>query len=224
MMTTPPPVERPSRNLTGAIVPALAAAALAAAATMIWLWPRFDGQNVDAAPAGCILSGLDHFGGPIALTDQNGHTVTQANFASRPSVLYFGYTHCPDACPTTLYALGQTLSAPHHPNVQPVFITVDPARDTPDVMRLYAGTNGFPAGLVGLSGSEAQVKAAADAFRVVYRKAPVEGGDAATYNVDHTSLIYVLDSTWRTRAVMSTPEATPQAIAACIKAGLAGRS
>ena len=221
---TPTQVDPPRRNLTGAIVPALAAAALAAAATMIWLWPRFDEQSVSTVPEGCILSGLEHFGGPIALIDQNGRTVTQANFSSRPSVLYFGYTHCPYACPTTLYALGRTLSAPHHPNVQPMFITVDPARDTPEVMRLYAGTNGFPAGLVGLSGSEAQVKAAADAFRVVYRKAPIEGADPNTYNVDHTSLIYVLDSAWRTRAVMSTPQATPQAIAACISAGLSGLS
>jgi protein SCO1/2 len=215
---TSPPADPPRRNLTGAIVPALAAAAIAGVAIMMLLWPR----PIDP-PVGCITAGLEHFGGPINLVDQNNHRVTQADFAARPAVLYFGYTHCPDACPTTLYALGQMLSAPHHPDVQPVFISVDPARDTPAVLRDYSTTNGFPTRLVSLTGAEAAVKAAADAFRVVYRKAPIEGADAENYNVDHTSLLYVVDGAWRTRAVMSTPGATPATIAACIKAGLTGR-
>jgi protein SCO1/2 len=226
MMSSNPQPEsgrEPRRALTKDAAPALVAAALAAAGLIGFGWWRT--HEADAPPPpGCITEGIEHFGGPIALTDQHGRAVTQAAFAAKPAILYFGYTHCPDACPTALYALGQTMTSPQHPDAQTVFITVDPARDTPQVMGQYATTNGFPPNLVALTGSDAQVKEAADAFRVVYRKAPAEGGDASTYNVDHTSLLYVLDGNWRMRAAMSTVGASPQTIAACVRTALSGRS
>ena len=217
---TAPITPAPPRRLTGAVLPALAAAALAGAATMIWVWPR----AASIVPPGCVLDHVQGFGGPISLTDQTGRTVTQADFGARPTLLYFGFTHCPDACPTTLYALGQALPAANAHNVQTVFVSLDPERDTPDVMRAYVATAGFPAGLTGLTGTVEQVKAAADAFRVVYRKAPIPGANADTYNIDHTSLLYLMDSHWTPRAVISSPGRTPQEIAACLSAGLASRS
>ena len=176
--------------------------------------------RVGNAPAGCILNSVTAFGGPISLLDQNGHAFTQANLSSGASVVYFGYTHCPDVCPTTLYALGQALASSKGHSIQPVFITVDPERDTPELLRSYVATGGFPAGLVGLTGSADQIRAAAQAFHVVYRKAPIEGANADTYNMDHTSLLYVMDAQWKTRGVMTTVGQTPQTIAACIRAAL----
>ena len=218
----PRPTEAPRRRLTGAIVPALAAASLAGAAAMMLAWPHGDGSRAGAGnlPFGCILNGLNSFGGPLSLTDQNGRAVTQASFAARPTVLYFGYTHCPDACPTALYALGQSLAAHNPHNVQAVFVTVDPERDTQAVLRDFARYNGFPAGLVGLTGTDAQVEAAKTAFGVRSRKAPVEGATDGSYTVDHTSLFYVMDSHWRPRGRMSTMGATPEAVTACLSAAL----
>ncbi|MES1201605.1 MAG: SCO family protein, partial [Pseudomonadota bacterium] len=167
--------EAPTRRLTGAIVPALAAAGLAGLAAIWAVWPR---AQVSGPPEGCITQGLQSIGGPVALLDTNGHPVTQADItADGPAVLYFGFTHCPDACPTAMYSLAQALQQPGGYDIQPVLVSIDPERDTPAVMNAYVKTGGFPAGLVGLTGSPEQVRAAADAFRVVYSKSPLDGGD-----------------------------------------------
>ncbi len=206
----------PSRHLTGAIVPALAAAGLAALGALFIVGHQGSASN--AGPAGCAMN--VNMGGPFVLVDGNGAAVTQASFARGPAIVYFGFTHCPDVCPTTLYALGEALQQSRVNDIQPIFVTLDPTRDTPGVMRDYVKTGGFPTGLVGLTGSEAQVRAAAEAFNVSYRKAPIEGADASAYNIDHTSLLYVMDEHWRARAVMASNGQTPQTIAACIAAGL----
>lgn len=146
------PVETPRRNLTGAIVPALAAAALAAIAAMLLV-----GRNGAEKSAGvpvvenCILNGAEEVGGPIELVDANGSTVTQADFAGEPAVVYFGFTHCPDICPTSMYSLAAALEQPGGYDVQSVLISLDPERDTPAVMGAYSHTGGFPPGLVGLT-------------------------------------------------------------------------
>ena len=207
----------PRRRLTGAIVPALAAAGLAGLAAMVVVSTQGE-MGANAPPAGCITRQIGSIGGPVALLDTNGHAVTQADLtAGGPSVVYFGFTRCPDACPTTMYALAQALQNPNGYDVQPVFITLDPERDTPAVMGAYVKTNGFPQGLIGLTGSTAQTKAAADAFKVAFSRTPTADGD---YTIDHTSLLYVMDAAWHTVAVMPTNNATPQSIAACIAAGL----
>ena len=213
------PVEQPRRKLTGAIVPALAAAGLAGLGAML-LVGMPDGANTAAPPEGCIIQNADAIGGPIALMDVNAQPVTQADFADGPAILYFGFTHCPDVCPTTMYALGDALRQPGGYDIQPVLISVDPARDTPEVLKAYVHTEGFPEGLVGLTGTQAQIDAATRAFRVVAQRAPIEGAPADVYNVDHSSFLYLMDRAWRTRAIMPTQGATPQAIAACIAAGL----
>jgi protein SCO1 len=212
-----PAPDTPRRNLTSAIVPALAAAGLAGLATMLIVSRQ--GDTGAAPPQGCILENIDAVGGPIALLDANGNAVTQADFASGPAVVYFGFTHCPDVCPTTLYALGEALQQPGGFDVQPVFITVDPERDTPAVIDAYVRTPGFPAGLAGLTGSPAQIRAAADAFRTSYARVPV-ADSALGYTMDHQSLLYVMDEHWVTRAAIPTIGQSPEAIAACISAGL----
>jgi protein SCO1/2 len=216
------PVEQPRRKLTGAIVPALAAAGLAGLATMLVVGMP-DPAKIAAPPEGCILEGAEQVGGPIALVDSNNQPITQADFASAPTILYFGFTHCPDICPTTMYALAEALRLPGGFDVQTALITVDPERDVPEIMGAYVQTDGFPDGLVGLSGSPAQISAVADAFRVVRQKRPIEGAPADVYNVDHSSFLYVMDLQWRTRAVIPTQGRSPQEIAACIKAGLERR-
>jgi protein SCO1 len=227
------PPETPRRNLTGAVVPAVAAAALAAVGAILIV--GVNGRDrVAAAPEGCILEGAEDVGGPIELIDENGARVTQADFAGEPAVIYFGFTNCPDVCPTSMYAVGEALAQPNGYDVQPILISVDPVRDTPERMRQYTATEGFPAGLVGLTGSQRQVDGALSAFHAYGRaQPPAQGAPADVYNVDHTSFLYVVDGGWRTVAIIPTttrerPEdpaspivAVPVTdIAACIAAGL----
>jgi protein SCO1/2 len=211
--------EAPRRSLTGAVIPAVAAAALVGAGALV-IVGLGEQRGVPATPIeNCILEGAEEVGGPIELVDSNGSTVTQADFAGAPAVIYFGFTHCPDVCPTTMYALAEALTGPDAFDVRTALISVDPQRDTPQVMGAYAETDGFPPGLVGLTGSEQQIEAAKRAFHVYAARAPIEGEDAI-YNVDHSSLAYVLDGQWRTRAIIRTTGATPMQYAQCIAAGL----
>jgi protein SCO1/2 len=212
----PSALEQPRRNLTGAIVPALAAAGLAGLGAMMIVGR----SEPAAAPEGCILEGAEQIGGPISLVDANSQPVTEADFRGAPAILFFGFTHCPDVCPTAMYLLGEAVRGGGAPDVQTILVTVDPERDTPEAMAAYVGTEGFPEGLVGLTGTPAQIDAAADAFRVVHRKAPVMGAPADVYNVDHTAFFYVVDGNWRTRAVMPSQGQTPEGLSACISAGL----
>lgn len=225
------PVETPRRNLTGAVVPALAVAGLAAVGAM-WLVGGIGRQTAEA-PRDCIIENADGIGGPIDLVDTNGARVTQADFAGEPAIVYFGFTHCPDVCPTSMYAVAEALAQEGGYDVQPILISVDPERDTPERMREYTHTEGFPPGLVGLTGTRAQVDAAASAFQVYHAKAEIPGAAPDVYNVDHSSLLYVLDSNWRTVSAIQTmrredqmnPQspmvpAAPADIAACISAGL----
>lgn len=227
------PVETPRRGLTAAIVPALAAAALAGLGAMFLVSRQQEGGAASAAPAGCILEGADALGGPFVLVDTNGQRVTQADFAGQPAIVYFGYTHCPDVCPTTLYALAEALALPEGYDAAPIFITADPERDTPAVLGAYVATSGFPEDLVGLTGSSAQVQAAMRAFQASSSRAPADAN--GQYAVNHSSFMYVLDGQWRTVAAMPTfrpgeisPETQmspmvpvePEALQACIVAGL----
>lgn len=230
---TPRPIEAPRRNLTGAIVPALALAGLVAVA-VLFLAGRGPQDKMAAAlpPENCILENADGVGGAIDLVDANGARVTQADFAGEPAILYFGFTHCPDVCPTSMYAIAEAMALPSGYDLQPVLISVDPARDTPAVMAAYVQTEGFPPGLVGLTGSLAQVEAAKRAFQVYASRAAGNVGEQ-DYNVDHSSLLYVVDSGWRTVAIIPTMRradpsdprspmvaTSPENIAACIAAGL----
>jgi protein SCO1/2 len=212
------PPETPRRNLTGAVVPALAAAALAGFGALLLVGRSGETKQAEAPIIeNCILAGAEEVGGPIALVDSNGAAVTHADFAGAPVVVYFGFTHCPEVCPTAMYALAAALSQPGGYDVRSALVSLDPERDTPEVMGAYSRTDGFPPGLVGLTGTRAQVDAAKAAFHVFSAREPLEG-DA--YTINHSSLFYVLDGAWRTRSIVRTDGASPEQIAQCIAAGL----
>ncbi len=207
------------RRLTGAVVPALALAALAGFAALLVVSSQSFAPP-EPPPRGCLLDpqALAKFGGPIALDGPGGSHITEANFAGAPAIVYFGYTHCPDICPTTMYdltgayeELGQSLRT--------VLITVDPERDSPEQLAAYLRTAGFPEHAVGLSGAPEQIRAAADAFHVIYRRAPLPGDDGA-YNMDHSSYLYVMDGDWRARAIVPSIGVSSKDIARCIALGL----
>jgi protein SCO1/2 len=129
-------------------------------------------------------------GGPFTLTDGAGNTVTDANYRGRFMLVYFGYTHCPDACPTTLNDIAlalDKLSAADRAKLVPLFITVDPARDTPHVIGDYA--HAFGPNFVGLTGTPAQIGAVEQAYHVYAARHPLAHGD---YAMDHSSILYVM--------------------------------
>jgi protein SCO1/2 len=129
-------------------------------------------------------------GGPFSLTDGQGHRVTSATYGGEWRLVYFGYTHCPDACPTTLSKLGAALDklpAPDRARIRVLFITVDPARDTPAVVGDYA--QAFGPEFVGLTGTPAELEPVEDEFHVYARRHDLAGGD---YAMDHSSIIYVM--------------------------------
>ncbi len=215
-----PPTSR--RRLTRAVVPGLAAAGLAVLATLLVVTHAertAEAAAAGATPQGCVIPAPPGLGGSIALTGGQGQAVTEAAFAGRPTLVYFGFTHCPDICPTSMYLVHDALTAmgPAGAGVQTALITLDPERDDPATLAAYAASEGFPAGLVGLSGSPEAVNAAISAFGVVAQRAPLEGGE---YNVNHTSFLYVMDANWRMRGVVTTIGKTPQEIASCVQQAL----
>ena len=130
-------------------------------------------------------------GGPFSLTDANGRTVTEADFRGRYMLVYFGYTYCPDVCPTTLNQVAEAMDklGEEANRITPVFITVDPARDTPAVIKQYLAA--FSPKLVGLTGSPEAIAKVAKEYRVYYAVHQI-GGGAADYTVDHSSILYLM--------------------------------
>ena len=157
-------------------------------------------------------------GGPFQLVDPSGRKVDQTVLKGKWSAVFFGFTHCPDVCPTTMFALGQAEQAlgPEARAFQTVFISVDPARDTPQALAAYASTESFPKQLVALTGGAQQVDAAAKAYRVYYQKT----GNAAGYSVDHSSMTYLMNPKGRFVCVIPYGD-TPQQIAGKVRAAMA---
>ncbi|CAN7504145.1 SCO family protein [Phenylobacterium sp. LjRoot219] len=157
-------------------------------------------------------------GGPFQLVDQTGRKVDQSVLKGKWSAVFFGFTYCPDACPTTLFALGQAeqLLGPKADDFQTVFISVDPARDTPAKVAEYLATDAFPKRSLGLTGTADEVAAAARAYRVYFQKA----GEGEAYNVDHSTITYLMSPKGRFVCVIpyNTP---PEQIAAKVKAAMA---
>lgn len=184
----------------------LVLACVAALALGGWLWTR------PTATPPAPLAG-SNIGGAFALTDQNGRAVTDATLKGKYALIYFGYTFCPDVCPLDMQRLTAGLSAFEKADpvrgarVQPVFITVDPARDTVPVLKEYAAN--FHPRLLALTGSEAAVEAAKRAFRIYAKRA----GDGPDYLVDHLALIYLVGPDGKAISFLQHA-ATPQQIAA----------
>ncbi len=154
-------------------------------------------------------------GGPFTLTDKAGKTVRWSDFAGKYRIVYFGYTFCPDACPMDVSVLmrGFNAFAKDHPDlaarVQPIFITIDPARDTPARVGEFAAA--FSPHLIGLTGTAEQVAAAAKAFAVYYAKGKESAGG---YLMDHSRTAYLMDRDGKPLAILPTDKQDPQAIAA----------
>ena len=135
-------------------------------------------------------------GGAFSLTDQNGMRRSQADFAGRPMLIYFGFTYCPDVCPTALDIMGgaldklQALDAGAYERLQPIFISVDPARDTPPVLRDYLTY--FHPRLSGLTGSTADIDAVKRIYKI-YAARSLQEDENGNYNVDHSSFFYLMD-------------------------------
>jgi protein SCO1/2 len=129
-------------------------------------------------------------GGPFRLTSHEGKAFTDEDLKGKPFAVFFGFTHCPEVCPTTLYDLTQDLEAlgKDADRLRVAFITVDPAQDTPELMKTYLGS--FDPRIVGLTGTEEEIAAVAKAYKVYYRKVPTESG----YTMDHTATILLMDS------------------------------
>lgn len=172
-------------------------------------------QQRASAPVGCVLDSLSQIGGPISLVGADGAPVTEATFAGRSTLVYFGFAHCPDVCPMAMQSAEAALAQlPAEQRPMPVLITLDPERDTPEAMATYTKTPGFPADLVGLSGSVQQTSEAAQRFKVSWRKT-----DGADYLIEHGSYFYVLDPTWRLRGLFASV-LPPEEAATCIRMAL----
>jgi protein SCO1/2 len=128
-------------------------------------------------------------GGPFALEDGDGKTVSDQTLKGRPFLVYFGYTHCPDVCPTELARISDILTKMGDKSIPTLFITVDPERDTPKIMQDYVSS--FNPAILGLSGSPQSVEAAEKAFRVFARRG--EKHPDGDYSMDHSSIVYLMD-------------------------------
>ncbi|MCJ2080915.1 SCO family protein [Methylobacterium sp. J-090] len=129
-------------------------------------------------------------GGPFTLTDQDGRRVSERDFAGRTHLVFFGFTHCPDVCPTTLQQIGDVLQAlgPKARDTKALFIAVDPERDTPAALKTYLAS--FDPRIVGLTGTQEEIAAVVKGYRAYIRKVPTKDGD---YTMEHTALVYVMD-------------------------------
>jgi protein SCO1/2 len=162
---------------------------LAVAFVLVGLGATILAANLGRGSAGLAQPGAP-LGGAFSLVDQNGAPITEAVFREKPSAVFFGFTHCPDVCPTTLMdaagwidELGEDAG-----KMRFVFVTVDPARDTPQVLREYLSA--FSPAIIGISGPPEKVEAMARDHKIYFAKALLEGGD---YSMDHTASVLLLD-------------------------------
>ncbi|MDB5575026.1 MAG: copper-binding protein [Bradyrhizobium sp.] len=171
---------------------------------VLMLWAVGGLRNVTAPAA---------IGGPFQLTDQAGQTVTDANLKGRPTVIFFGFTHCPDICPTALFEMSEVLRVmgKDADRVNAWFVSVDPERDTTAAMKDYLSS--FDPRLKGLTGSPEAVAKVISAYRVYAKKVPLKDGD---YTMDHTALIYLMDRDGKFVAPFNLKR-TPEEAAADLK-------
>lgn len=185
-------------------------------------WPGRSTISTASGPscAGAIADGAS-LGGPFELIDQDGETVRDTDLHGKYQLIYFGFTYCPDTCPVALESMSAALdmTAPDvAAQIQPVFISVDPERDTPAAVKDYIGY--FHEDFIGLTGTPDQVKQAADGYGVYYAKAPAEpGDDPQSYLINHVSIIYLMgkDGAYLTHFTHNaSPEKMSSALQSCI--------
>jgi protein SCO1/2 len=176
MPPTAPGDPSKSRAFSIRIAATMAAVAVLATAA-VWL---------ASAPRG---SNASLIGGPFALQDGDGKTVTEQSMLGRPFLVYFGYTHCPDVCPTELANISDVLAKMGDRAIPALFVTIDPERDTPKVMQDYVSS--FDPHIIGLSGSPQAIGAATKGYRVFARKGKIQSDGG--YSMDHSSIVYLMN-------------------------------
>jgi protein SCO1/2 len=161
------------------IVTAFAASLLVGLLVMLWALGGVRGLTAPAA-----------IGGPFQLTDQSGQTVTEKSLQGRPTLIFFGFTHCPDVCPTALFEISELLHAMGNDadRVNAYFVSVDPERDSKEAIKDYLSS--FDPHLKGLTGDPEAIAKVLSAYRVYAKKVPLKDGD---YTMDHTALTYLMD-------------------------------
>jgi protein SCO1 len=183
------------------------------AAGVIWMY-----LPVSQTTPGTQTSGKALIGGPFSLVDTDGKRVTDRDFHGKLMLVFFGYTHCPDVCPAELQTMAEVVDklGAEANAVAPVFISVDPARDTPEALASYVKS--VSPRITGLTGTLDETASAAKAYRVYFRKA---GGGPDDYTVDHSAFVYLMDrdGNYLTHFTFNT---TADAIAAVIKKHLSG--
>ena len=170
-------MDRTTRPLV--IIAAFAGSLVVGLVIMLW---ALGGLRTVTSPAA--------IGGPFQLTDQAGQAVTENNLKGKPTLIFFGFTHCPDVCPTSLFEISEVLKAlgKDADRVNAYFVSVDPERDTAAAMKDYLSS--FDPHLKGLTGNPEAVAKVLSAYRVYSKKVPLKDGD---YTMDHTALIYLMD-------------------------------
>ena len=188
-MTRKPTETKRAGASRGTLILALLIGLAAGAMTAVLLATLPSGQS--GAPS-MQATGKALIGGPFSLLDPSGKRVTDKDFAGKPLLVYFGFTHCPDVCPAGLQVIAAALDrlGDKAKGMATVFVTVDPERDTPELMGKYVAS--FHSGIVGLSGSPDDIAAVTKAYRVYARKVPDET-NPGEYNVDHSSFMYLMD-------------------------------
>ncbi len=168
-----------------------------------------------SASAPARSTGVPNIGGPFSLVNQDAEPVTQADFAGGKTLVYFGFTFCPDVCPTALQVMSVALDelGEDASKITPIFITVDPERDTVAVMKSYVAH--FGENFVGLTGTPEQVAAAAKAYKVYFRKVE-DPASSAGYTMDHSSVVYLMDENGKYLANF-THETRPDRMAARLR-------
>ena len=184
------------------IVTAFAASLLLGLLVMLWVLGGVRGVTAPAA-----------IGGPFQLTDQSGTTVTEKSLQGKPTLIFFGFTHCPDVCPTALFEISEILRAmgKDADGVNAFFISVDPERDSKEAMKDYLSS--FDPHLKGLTGDPEAIAKVLSAYRVYAKKVPLKDGD---YTMDHTALTYLMDRDGRFVAPFNLNR-TPDEAAADLK-------
>ena len=193
-------MDRTTRPLV--VVAAFAASLVVGLVVVLWMLGGLRGVTAPAA-----------IGGPFQLTDQAGQSVTEKNLQGKPTLIFFGFTHCPDVCPTSLFEISEVLRAMggDADRVNAWFVSVDPERDTSAAMKDYLSS--FDPHLKGLTGDADAVAKVISGFRVYAKKVPLKDGD---YTMDHTALIYLMDRDGKFVAPFNLKR-TPEAAAADLK-------
>jgi protein SCO1/2 len=160
------------------------------AGLFFWLWQEAENQRASLAEA--------PFGVPFDLTRQDGQPITQKAFLGKPTALFFGFTHCPEICPTTVYELTGWMNSvdPDKTKLQAYFVSIDPSRDTPELLGTYLSN--VTDRITGISGDPAKVEAMARGFKIYFKKVPSDPNDPnGEYTMDHTASVFLLDKEGR---------------------------